>query len=109
MEVKDVRINNARYLAEKYGRAKLAAMLGYEDCNLLNQLVGGHGSFGRRVAARFEKRLELGERWMETPHPGLWGKAAGDTHLFIDSVCEGLSPADAEYFVSALLKMIARK
>lgn len=108
MDVKDVRVLNARYLADKYGRDKLAEMLGKEDTNHLNQLVGGHGSFGRKVAAQFEEALNLGSLWMETPHPGLWGESEAEKQKYIDSICEGLSPADVPYFLTALARIVAK-
>lgn len=59
MDVTAIRVSNINVLAERYGRAQLAARLGYDDTNYLNQLCAGLGSFGNRTARKIEKQLEL--------------------------------------------------
>lgn len=70
MDIKRIRITNIKYLADKYGRERLA------ECderkkwttNYINQLCGGFGSFGASTARRIEKGLDLSFGWMDILH-----------------------------------------
>jgi hypothetical protein len=68
MEIKQIRIQNLSFLADKLGRSVVAAKMGYEDTNYLNQLCRGHGSFGSRTARKIEVALKLDVGWMDIIH-----------------------------------------
>ena len=55
-------------LSEKYGRGDLAKKLGYKDAIYVNQLCGGHGSFGTNTARKIETKLRLEHGWMDNLH-----------------------------------------
>lgn len=52
--LRKVRANNLLYWANKKGRKELAHAAGYDDANQINQLVTERGSFGPKIAGRFE-------------------------------------------------------
>lgn len=68
MDVVQIRKQNINRLAEKYGRGGLADKLGYKDTIYINQLCGGHGSFGGRTARKIEAALNLEHGWMDAIH-----------------------------------------
>lgn len=61
MTVDEIRRANINYWADKLGRSILAQKVGYPDTIYINQLCGGHGSFGKRTARKIEKALNLEE------------------------------------------------
>lgn len=66
--VNEIRKANIRFWADKIGRQTLADKLGYKDTIYINQLCGGHGSFGGRTARKIEQALELPVGWFDQPH-----------------------------------------
>jgi hypothetical protein len=105
MTLKEIRVRNGFYWAEKYGRTKLAEMLGYPDVGYLNQLVKGHGSFGDKTARKFEQAIGLDELWMDRPHPELWGIPDENLERYFDEMISGMTPDQ----LSVLFKVTARK
>lgn len=59
MTIEEIRRANINYWADKLGRNLLAKKCGYPDTVYINQLCGGHGSFGSRTARKIEKQLGL--------------------------------------------------
>ena len=59
MTVDEIRRININYWADKIGRGTLAKKMGYSDTVYINQLCGGHGSFGSRTARKLEQALGL--------------------------------------------------
>lgn len=68
MTSEEIRRFNVNYWADKKGRGTLAKMMGYADTAYLNQLCGGHGSFGGRTARKLEKVLGLSEGDFDVIH-----------------------------------------
>ena len=68
MTIEEIRQKNILYWAEKLGRGTLADKIGYKDTIYINQLCGGHGSFGSRTARKIEKRLGLPQGWFDQEH-----------------------------------------
>lgn len=66
--VNEIRKANIRFWADKIGRQTLADKLGYKDTIYINQLCGGHGSFGGRTARKIEQALDLPVGWFDQPH-----------------------------------------
>jgi|SRR3990167_926984 len=95
MEMKEIRVKNLKYLVKKYGRKSVAEAAGYADSSFFSQLVVGIGSFGPKVAAKFEQAYDLPEYWMSTPHIALWDDgtmASGKDIDFLIDELEGLIP-----------------
>lgn len=59
MTIEEIRRANINYWADKLGRNLLAKKCGYPDTVYINQLCGGHGSFGSRTARKIERSLGL--------------------------------------------------
>ncbi len=75
MEIKQIRVLNIRYLAEKHGRIRIAESdprpeKKWTD-NYINQLCGDFGSFGNATARNIEKGMGLPKGWMDSIHPEL--------------------------------------
>lgn len=79
MDIKEIRVANLNFWADKLGRGILAEKLGYPDTNYLNQLCTGNGSFGNRTAKKIEKRLQLENGWMDRVHT-IVSYPSGETH-----------------------------
>lgn len=95
MEMKEIRVKNLNYLIKKYGRKAVAEASGYAEGSFFGQLVVGIGSFGPKVAKKFEAAYGLPDFWMSTPHIALWDDGTGasgqDIDLLIEEL-EGLIP-----------------
>lgn len=67
MTVNEIRRAHINFWADKLGRDVLAAKVGYPDTIYINQLCGGHGSFGGKTARKIEKALGLKEGAFDHP------------------------------------------
>lgn len=85
MDISDIRRANILALAEKHSRSVLAKKLGYSDTIYINQLCGGHGSFGGRTARKIEKSLNLADGWMDQLH-------SNDSKLSVREDSQGYNP-----------------
>ena len=114
MTVSEIRRANINYLAERWGRKELAERLGYSDTVYINQLCGGHGSFGNRVSRKIEERLGLQRGWMDIPYTQ-WnlyelpddlkpedtdGTVSDQGIREMDAVYRKLSPKDAAFILT---------
>lgn len=79
--LKKIRVANLSYWADFQGRQALGKKVGDDDCNHLNQLLNGHGSFGDRVAEKYETALNLPPLWLDVPHINLWSPTYRDELL----------------------------
>jgi|SRR5690554_1630930 len=68
MDIEKIRRQNINYWADKIGRPILASKAGYKDTIYINQLCGGHGSFGSRTARKLEAALQLPNGWFDRVH-----------------------------------------
>lgn len=69
MRIEDIRRTNINLLVDLYeDRTQLAEALGYKDTIYINQLCGGHGSFGSNTARKIEQQLSLADGWMDVTH-----------------------------------------
>ena len=122
MTVLEIRRANINYLANKWTRKELAKRLGYNDTVYVNQLCGGHGSFGNRVARKIEEKLGLGHGWMDKPYTswetyqlsqlrrsaGVDKKISDEEVKEMEAVYRKLSAEDAA-FVLTITKHLAEK
>lgn len=72
MDSREIRWRNFLYLADKFGRDKLAQKLGYNDVNYLNQIITRHTHIGPRAPRKWEKALSIDPGWFDNKHPELW-------------------------------------
>jgi SOS-response transcriptional repressor LexA len=84
MNANEIRRLNINYWADKLGRDVLAKKAGYADTVYINQLCGGHGSFGPRTARKLEAALGLDNGWFDRLHTTIAEKAA--TYELIDNI-----------------------
>lgn len=82
MSIEEIRRANMNYWADKLGRGVLAEKAGYKDTIYINQLCGGHGSFGSRTARKLERALNLESGWFDRVHPGIEGHTENTAELF---------------------------
>ena len=69
---RQIRSYNLLHWADRLGRSELGAKVGDPQCGHLNQLLKKHGSFGNKVADKYEEALKLPPLWLDTPHMELW-------------------------------------
>ena len=62
LSIKQIRQKNFSNICDNLGRGVVAEKMGYKDTVYINQLCGGHGSFGGRTARKIEKDWEKIER-----------------------------------------------
>ena len=90
MDLKEIRVKNLNYLIRLHGRKKVLEDAGYSDSSAFNQLVSGFGSFGPKVAKRFEDAFDLGTAWMSSPHPELWKDGTPVTASEVETMVDKL-------------------
>lgn len=83
----------AGVVAERMGRERMAAALGYNDTNYLNQVVTGHSKLGNKNATRWADALNLGFGYFDQPI-----QAADTSDAFADLPEDGL---EAEFMAMA--------
>lgn len=72
MDMKEIRVKNLGHLIKLHGRKVVEEKAGYVGSTAFGQLVTGAGSFGNKVAKRFEDAFKLAPNWMSERHPELW-------------------------------------
>lgn len=114
MDLKEIRRLNGLYQEKVVGgRKKLAELLGYDDTNQLNGALSGHNSFGDKLTSRFEKKLELAELWMSTPHPALWmeleekHRKGMDFNGFVEDAFAGFDKHQLEAAIRVAVRKLA--
>lgn len=110
MHIREVRRLNLLYLADvEMTRGELAARMGYDNTNYLNQLVKEHANIGDATAAKVEEAAKKPASWMDTPHPSLWGRDSLEVLGYVDDLIEHLSSGDlAKLIDRAAQKMASR-
>lgn len=94
MEIKEIRIENLNLLLETYSRKQLASEMGYQDTNYLNQLCGGHGSFGSATARKIERCADLTKGWMDVRHTN------DSPHEELAAIMKTLPPEEVEFLIN---------
>lgn len=93
----DIRRGNLRKLMEQWGGpTSLAAKLGHSNGSYMAQLAGPNPTreVSEKVAREIERKLDLPERWLDSPHRGT--AKTPDTTLLIDVVALVHDVLDAE-------------
>jgi hypothetical protein len=107
MDAREIRRLNLRYLADKYGRDKLAQKLGYNDVNYLNQVLGKHVNIGPRAPRNWETALDLEQGWFDIQHLELWDNTA--SREIAEPSKTYLSRAVSELSTDELMEMLSEE
>lgn len=68
VDIREIRTKNINFWADKLTRKVLAQRCGYTDTVYINQLCGGHGSFGNKTARKIERALNLPRGYFDAYH-----------------------------------------